>query len=67
MRRPPWVRPAAHDLVHVGEFVNVEDDPSKEKVGFHREPPCKGLFFTPQKIQRNLGIKICPLLIVADQ
>lgn len=25
--RPPGVRPAAHDLVHVAELVDVQDDP----------------------------------------
>jgi len=27
--RPPGVRPAAHDLVHVAELVDVQDDPEK--------------------------------------
>ena len=29
--RPPRVRTTAHDLVHVGELVNVEDDSRKER------------------------------------
>ena len=29
--RPPRVRTTAHDLVDVGELVNVEDDSRKER------------------------------------
>ena len=30
--RPPGVRPTSHDLVHVGELVDVENDSGMESV-----------------------------------
>ena len=29
--RPPGKRPTAHDLVHVGELVDVQDDPETKQ------------------------------------